>query len=193
MVECPNCKTETLHEVLSGRIGGKAQTVFDSTVRCRECSHVHHITLKEEKPVEVPLIISWVKDSSKTALSLGHDEVVCVGEEVMCGDTPVVITSIESKGARVKKAKAADINTIWGKKFDKVRVLFSINHQGRTYSEAMLAIPDEEFCIGDILTVGKRNVVIHTIKLEDKTLKTGAARARDIVRIYGNIVRSTSH
>jgi uncharacterized Zn finger protein len=57
----------------------------------------------------------------------------------------------------------------------------------------MLAVPDEEFGIGDILTVGKRNVVIHTIKIEDKTLKTGAARARDIVRIYANIVRSTSY
>ncbi|MGQ9588412.1 MAG: HVO_0476 family zinc finger protein [Thermoplasmata archaeon] len=193
MVECPICRKETLHEVLSGRIGGKAQAVMDSTVRCRECGQVHHIVLKVEKPLEVPMIISWMDKSIRTSMSLGPDEVVSVSDEVMCGDDPVLITAIESKGARVNTCKVRDIQTIWGKRFDKVRVPFSISHLGKSYSEQVLAVPDEEFYIGDILRVGRHDVVIHSIKTREKSLKTGGATARDIVRVYASIVRKTSY
>jgi uncharacterized Zn finger protein len=105
----------------------------------------------------------------------------------------VLITSIESKGARVKRAKARDIGTIWGKRFDKVRVPFSVSHLGKSYSDHLLAVPDEEFYIGDIMKVGKHDVVIHSIKTKDKSLHTGGAAAREIVRVYANIVRKTSY
>ena len=110
----------------------------------------------------------------------------------MCGEIPVIVTSIEAKGARVLRAKAGNIGTIWAKKFDKVRVHFSINHQGKSHSEVIEVIPDEEFFIGDMMTIGKREVVIHAIKIDYRTLKTGSALARDIIRIYANIVRTTS-
>ena len=186
------CRKETLHEVLSGRLGGKAQTVLDSTVRCKECGHVHHAVMKAEKPLELPVIISWLERSIKSSLSIGPDEVLSVDDEIMCGEDPVLVTSIESSGARVKKAKARSIQTIWGKKFDKIRVLFSISHLGKSYAEQILAVPDEEFFVGDMLKVGKREVVIHAIKIKDKSLRTGGARARDIIRVYANIVRKTS-
>lgn len=191
MVECPNCKEETLHEVLSGKTGGKSKTVLDSTVRCRECSHVHHVVLKGEKPLDVPVVISWLDQSTRSSIPLGPDEVVEVDDEIMCGDTAVLITSIESKGARVKRAKVSAIETIWGKKFDKVRVSFSVSNHGRSYSEHTLAVPEEEFFIGDILNISRRDVVIHTIKTKDKTLKRGSALARDIVRAYASVVRKS--
>lgn len=193
MAECPVCKSESLHEVLSGKIEGRALAVMDSTVRCRECGHVHHVVIRVEKPVDVPVIISWIGDSVRTRISLGPDEVISVDEEIMCGEKPVLVTSIESKGARVKRAKAKDIQTIWAKKFDKVRVPFSIGHMGRSYSDHVLAVPDEEFCVGDILKVGKAEVAIHTIKLKDKVLRDGGAEARDIVRIYATIVKKKTY
>ena len=193
MVECPNCREETLHEVLAGKTAGKAQTVLDSTVRCRECGHVHHVVLKGEKPLDVPVIISWLEQSMRSSISLGPDEVLEVDDEIMCGDTPVLITSIESKGARVKRAKVSAIVTVWGKKFDKVRVPFNVSHQGRSYSDHMFAVPDEEFFIGDILNIARRDVVIHTIKTKDKTLKRGSALAREIVRVYASVVRKSGH
>lgn len=193
MVECPMCRKETLHEVLSGKIGGKAQTVLDSTVRCKECGHVHHAVMKAEKPVELPVVISWLERSTRSSVSIGPEEVLSVDDEIMCGEDPVLITSIESHGARVKAAKGGDIQTIWGKKFDKVRVLFSVNHLGKSYSEQVLAVPDEEFFVGDMLKVGRHEVVIHAIKVKDKSLRAGSALARDIIRVYANIVRRTSH
>jgi len=193
LVECPMCRAETLHEVLAGKIGGKTQTVMDSTVRCRDCGHVHHVTLKCDKPVELPVVISWLEKSTRKSVQLGPDEVLAVEDEIMCGDEPVLVTSIESKGARVKRAKAKDIETVWGKRFDKVRVPFSVSHQGRSFPEFVLAVPDEEFFVGDIISVGNHEVVIHTIKIEEKALRTGGAAARDIVRVYANIVRKTSY
>jgi len=192
LVECPTCRKETLHEVLSGKMGGKTQTVLDSTVRCRECGQVHHSVMKAEKPIALPVIISWLEKSEKSTITIGPDEVLSVNDEVMCGDNPVLVTSIESNGARVDKAKAREIQTVWGKKFDKVRVPISVSHLGKSYAEHILAVPDEEFFIGDILEVGNREVVIHSIKIEDKSLRTGGAAARDIVRIYASIVRRTT-
>ncbi|OGS42221.1 MAG: hypothetical protein A3K67_02470 [Euryarchaeota archaeon RBG_16_62_10] len=193
MVECPTCREETLHEVLSGRMGGKAQAVMDSTVRCRQCGQVHHVVLKCEKPVAVPVIISWMDKSSRTSVSLGADEVVSVDDEIMCGEEPVLVTSIESKGARVKRSKARDIVTIWGKKFDKVRVPFSVSHLGKSFSDHVFAVPDEEFYIGDMLKIRKHDVVIHSIRVKERSIRTGGAAAKEIVRVYASIVRKTSY
>lgn len=151
------------------------------------------VVMQAEKPVDLPVIISWIERSIRSSISLGPDEVLSVDDEVMCGEDAVLVTSIESKGARVKRAKVRDIQTVWGKKFDKVRVPFSVSHLGKTYSEFVLAVPDEEFYIGDMIELGKHEVVIHSIKIKDKSLRTGGARARDIVRVYANIVRKTSY
>lgn len=193
MAECPVCRGETLHEVLSGKMEGKTHAVMDSTVKCRECGHVHHIVVKVERPLDVPIIISWIGESVKTKITIGPDEVISVDDEIMCGEKPVLVTSIESKGARVKRAKARDIQTIWAKKFDKIRVPFSIGHLGRSYSESVLAVPDEEFFVGDILKVGKAEVAIHTIKLRNKVVRDGGAEARDIVRVYAAAVKKKSY
>jgi uncharacterized Zn finger protein len=193
MVECPSCKEDTLHEVLAGRVAGRNAQVLDSTVKCRTCGHVHHAVMKGEKPVNVPVVISWLTESIRTAVVLGPEEVISVDDEIMCGETPVLVTSIESSGARVKLARARDIETIWGKRFDKVKLSFSVNHHGKTFSEHLIVSPDDEFYIGDLVEIGKREVVIHTIKTDSKTLRKGSALARDIVRVYANIVRKTSY
>jgi uncharacterized Zn finger protein len=193
MVECPVCKEDTLHEVLSGKIGGKTQMVLESTVKCKECGHIHHSVLKAEKPLELPVVISWLDKSRRASIALGAEEVLSVEDEIMCGDEQVIVTSIESNGARVNRATARDIQTVWAKRFDKVRIPVSISHVGRTYSEHLLAVPDEEFFVGDILKVGRHDVVIHSIKIKERSLRMGGARARDIVRIYTNIVRKTSY
>lgn len=191
LVECPQCKCETLHEVLAGRIGGKTVSVLDSTVKCKECGHVHHVTVKTAKPVEIPVVISWLQESSRSKIILGPDEVLSVGDEVMCGELPTLVTSIESNGARVKSAKASRIDTVWAKRFDKLKVPFSVNNHGRTFSDFVMAVPDEEFCIGDILELDKKPIVIHSIRVEERTIRRGSALAREIVRVYGAVVRKT--
>jgi len=192
MFECPVCKEETLHEVLSGRVGGKTEAVLDSTVKCRQCGHVHHMVLKVEKPIEVPVVVSWLKESKKTVVTLGPAEVLCVDDEIMCGELPVMITAIEKGGSRVRRAKARDIVTVWAKRFDKIHVHFSVNKSGKTFAEVVEAVPDEEFFIGDILTIGGRDVVVHSIKLRNHSIRTGSALARHIIRVYASVIRKTN-
>jgi len=191
LVECPQCKEETLHEVLAGKIGGKSVAVLDSTVKCRECGHVHHVTVKSAKPVEIPVIVSWLEKSEKQKIVLGPDEVLSVGDEVMCGEMPTLVTSIESKGRRVKSCKAGKIDTVWAKRFDKLRVMFSVNNHGKTFSDHVMAVPDEEFFIGDMIELDRKQVVIHSIRIQERTIRRGSALARDIVRVYGAVVRKT--
>jgi uncharacterized Zn finger protein len=191
LVECPQCKDETLHEVLSGRIGGKSVAVLDSTVKCRNCGHVHHVTVKSVKPVEVPFVISWLEQSTTGKVLLGPDEVLSVGDEVMCGDLPTLVTSIESNGARVKSCKVSRIDNVWAKRFDRLKVPFSVNRHGHTFSTFVMAVPDEEFFIGDIIELEKKPVVIHSIRIKERTIRRGSALARDIVRVYGAVVRKT--
>ncbi|UCE81440.1 MAG: hypothetical protein JSV94_03235 [Methanobacteriota archaeon] len=192
--ECPVCKGETLHKVLSGKISGRNTRVLDSTVKCRSCGRIHHVVLKSEKPISLPVIVSWLKESRRLSITLGADEVISVDDEIMCGDLPVLVTSIETRaGKRVDTCGAKEIAAIWAKRFDKVKVPFSINHHGRTYPEHKIVAPDEELFIGDMMRVGKKDVVIHAIKTESKTVRRGAVAARDAVRVYANIVRKTSY
>jgi len=187
--ECPSCGQETLHEVLRGRLGGKTSVVLESTLRCRTCHGVHSATLREERPVSIPVVISWMGESRRDSAVFGPQESVVVGEELMVGDIPLKITAIECGGQRVKEARAGAISTLWARQFDRVRVRFSISRAGRTYSEDVFALPDEEFTVGEMLEVGRSEVVIHNIRLKERTIHQGVALAKDIVRVYASIIR----
>ena len=98
MVECPSCKEETLHGVLAGRISGRGAKVLDSTVKCRACGHIHHAVMKGDKPVSVPVVISWLTESTRSSITLGPDEALSVDDEIVCGELPVLVTSIDRRG-----------------------------------------------------------------------------------------------
>jgi uncharacterized Zn finger protein len=55
----------------------------------------------------------------------------------------------------------------------------------------LTALPDEEFFVGDILNIGRDDVVIHYIKTRDGMVRQGGVPARDIVRIYAKSARTT--
>jgi uncharacterized Zn finger protein len=72
-------------------------------------------------------------------------------------------------------------------------VKISINKHTKTIPTQIDAMPDEEFFVGDLMTVGKEQVVIHSIKSKESTVRRGGVPARDIVRIYTKAVRTTSY
>jgi len=99
------------------------------------------------------------------------------------------VTAIEVEGKRVHQAKASEVDTIWAKRADKVWVAFSVNMANRTVARRILAAPDEEFVVGDIVDLGRDRVLVHRIRTTHKTLREGTVPASDIVRVYGRIVR----
>ncbi|HKW43987.1 MAG TPA: HVO_0476 family zinc finger protein, partial [Thermoplasmata archaeon] len=136
-----------------------------------------------------PLVVSWLEKSEKTSLEFSPDEDVSVGEELDLGDSRIQITAIESGGRRVPGAKAKDAATLWAKRIDQVRVKFSVNKGNRTVPHEVLAAPDEEFEVGEIVDLGRERAVVHHVRTRLRTVTRGRVRADEIVRMYGRVVR----
>jgi uncharacterized Zn finger protein len=189
VVECPVCHEETAHEILGGRVVGKRQIVLKSSVRCCECGHVHAVEIVEEMPVDIPIVISWMEKSTKSKISLAPSEEVKVDDELYHNDHRILITSIEVGGVRKTRAKAKEIGNIWAKQFDKVWVKISFDRHGKVYSKDILAVPEEEFIVGDIMDVEGTSAAITSIRIGTRTIHQGSAVARDIVRVYSKAIR----
>lgn len=191
-IMCPNCGKETLHKVLKGRIGQHKQLTLECTIKCSECKFIHQTTITEKKLIEVPLILSTLGNSIRQSIELHPDEELTIGQELILNEQNVVITSLEVSGVRVSHATAKDVSTLWTKQTEiegKVQVKISIHKGPNTLSHKIDALPDEEFFIGDILRIARDNVAIYKIKTNSKVVKYDGAAARDIVRIYGRVIR----
>jgi uncharacterized Zn finger protein len=190
-LECHNCGDLTVHEVLKGKMG-KAQDVIEATVKCEMCGTVSNVVVRAPKMLEVPAIISDMGQSKKESVELAEDEEVEVGEEMFVGELPVIVSAIECEGRRPSRAPAVEITTLWVKRFDKVRIKVAVNKVQRTLSVDLEAAPDEEFYVGDLMTVGRDEVVIQYIMTTSGMVRRGMVPARDIVRIYTKKTRSTN-
>jgi len=187
-IDCPNCGERTLHEVLKGKVGRK-RLVMETTVRCKECDHTHFVVIREEPPVSVPVIVSDQGQSRKEMLEFKAEEVLSVDDEIFVGDTYSMITSIESNGRRVGYAPASEIDTLWVKRYDQIRVKISVNRGQRTIPSEIFAMPDEEFYVGDEIPAGRDRAVINKMKTPWGMVRDGGVEARDIVRIYAKVMR----
>lgn len=189
---CPQCDKETLHKVLKGRLGKHKQLTLDCTIKCSECDFTHQITITEKKLINVPIIISSQDDSSRKSIELHPDEELKIDQELILDEQNIVITSIEVDNKRVPSAVAKDVTTLWSKRTDedgKIRLKISVHKGPNTLSHDIWALPDEEIFIGDVLRIKKNNVAIYKIKTPTKVVKYDSAIARDIVRIYGRVIR----
>jgi len=194
VLKCEECGKEGPHRVLRGRVAGKDEVVFEGVVKCSACGAVRSIVTREPRPIEVPLVLSWMANSVRQMIEMGPEEDVVVGEEIVLADGRARVTAVESKGRRVQKAKASEVDTIWAKRADKVWVPFSVNMGNRTVARRVLAAPDEEFEVGDIVDLGKERALVHRIRTAHRTLDHGSVTADEIVRVYGRVVRErTSH
>jgi len=189
VLRCESCGTEAPHRILRGKIGGKDEIVFEGTVKCSTCGRVSTVVTREPKPIQVPLVVSWLEKSERTFLEFSPEEQVAVGQELDLGDSRIVVTAIESAGRRLPGAKAKDVTTLWAKRIDQVRVKFSVNKGNRTVPHEVLAAPDEEFEVGEIVDLGRDRAVVHHIRTTHRTLREGRIRADEIVRMYGRVVR----
>lgn len=185
-LECENCG-ESLHRVIRGKFNAKNRT-FEGVVKCSNCEKIHHAILREAKPKKIRVILSWMDRSERKEIELNEDEVLQVNEEFFVDEHRVVVTSIESHGKRLEKARAEDIDTIWAKVFDKVWVKISVSKGERTHTRKILAVPEEEFYVSDVINIGRERIAIHRIKRKDRIIRDGMVLAKDIVRIYGKFI-----
>ncbi len=188
-IECPNCGEETLHRIIKGSIGEKKGIVVDALVKCSKCGLRHPSVIRGERFTTIPVIVSELSSSQKNEIELSEQETIHLGGEYQLDRGLVKITAIDTKKGRVKSSLAKDVTTLWAKKFDRLKLNVSINKGSRTLTRTIWAVPDEEFFIGDVMRIKGLSFTIHRIKTHNKSLKIGSAVARDIVRLYGKIVR----
>ncbi|UCG70731.1 MAG: hypothetical protein JSV09_06935 [Thermoplasmata archaeon] len=188
-IECPSCQEETLHRVIKGSIGEKKGLVVNALVKCGNCGHRHTSVIRAEKVITIPVVVSEQKISRKNEIELSSKEIIHIGDEYQLDRGQIKITAIETKKGRVKESQAKDVTTLWAKKFDRIKLKVSINKGSKTLVRTIWAVPDEEFFIGDVMRVKGLNFTIHSIKTEYKNIKRGSVPARDIVRLYGKVVR----
>jgi uncharacterized Zn finger protein len=185
---CPSCGEECEHLLVDDS--------RNPVVRCTLCGHTHRRVPpreKEEEEIPVRAIVSQEWESRVCSIPLAPAERVAVGDFLAaeCGEEVygVEVTSIESKGKRVKKARARDASTLWTRAIDQVVVRASV-HKGWVTSPVSVACEgNEEFAVGESWTFGPLPFRITHLKLrEGKVLRREGQRApaRAIKRIYGN-------
>jgi uncharacterized Zn finger protein len=228
-LQCPECRDETLHEVLKGRGSERRGGIrLTALVKCGGCGAIRTVEIKEEARRSVPTILSDEGRSTKCALELEPSSVISVGDIIMLGSgdsgaadgegaqgagggrkgregggekdeedeavespeegMPCLVTAIEVGTRRVPRAKVSSMDTVWLKRFDRVKLKVSVNTGRRTISRELWAGPEERFEVGDILTAGDMQLVIHSMNTGGRRLKRGIAAAKDIRRIYGREV-----
>jgi len=182
---CPVCSARTDHELVArGR---------NPVGRCLECGDVHPVVVGErQKTVNVRAIVSDGPSSRICTVEMDDAEVCRTGDTFVaaCGDeyTGVEVTSIESKGVRVKKAIAGEISTLWTRKVEEVALRVAIHSGGITTSFYVMVPGEELFCVGEVYTIGKRRFRISRIKIRDGGMlrKPGQkAEAKRIRRVFG--------
>ena len=101
---------------------------------------------------------------------------------------PCLVTAIEVGTRRVPRAKATSVDTLWLKRYDRVKVKVSVNTGRKTVSRDFWAAPDERFEIGDVVSAGDMKVLIHSLNTGGRRLRRGSAPASEVRRIYGREV-----
>ena len=188
MATCENCG-EVVHRVLKGKLSGRQEIVFEGVVKCQSCGKIRTLMLKEPKPLKIPVIISWMDKSERLETEMEPDAPLKVGELIDLESGRIEVTAIESKGRRVPSSHAREVDTLWAKRADKVRVKVTLSKSGKAWPKDIFAEPDEEFCVGDFLEIGKDKAVVQKIKIEQRTMYRGCAAAADIKRIYAAVAK----
>ena len=183
---CPDCREETEHQILRGRMG---KSTLEGTFRCNECGRVTSETIRIPEILEVPVVYSDGDVSEATSTTLESNDIVQLEDEFEMDDGRwVCVTYVEVDGGRrVKSAVATDIRRLWVKRFDVLSVKVSVNDGRRTYPLRVEAEPDDEFVVGSMLRFEDFDCLIHAIKTKHNLVRHGSAEARDVVRIYGKI------
>lgn len=182
---CPSCGEECEHLLVDES--------RNPVVRCTICGHTHRGVPPKEEEIPVRVILSQEGESRVCSVSLEPGESVALGDFLAaeCGDevSGVEVTSIESKGKRVKKARAKDASTLWTRAIDKVVVRASVHKGWVTSPVSVVCDGGEEFSVGESWTFGPLPFRITHMKLRNgKVLRKDGQRApaHSVKRIYGN-------
>lgn len=179
---CPDCGSESVEVLHEANPDAKAS---HATLQCQACERVFRDVLETPEDLEVRCVISDDAESWPTTVLLPEGERIRVDDEVYAEGHRLLVTAVEHEdGHRVRSAVPEDLGTIWCKVFDTVTVKVAVNQGHRTWTGDLEVSPEEEFLIGDEITLKWGDARIHAIKTETGVRHDGSAPARTIKRLY---------
>ncbi|MFB6195108.1 MAG: HVO_0476 family zinc finger protein [Haloplanus sp.] len=201
---CPSCADAgtTVHEVL--KPGGQV------TVRCTACGHVHKERYDPPREIAVDVVVSQGDESLSTTVDAPAEETVEVGDEFVVDTDEAImqvrITSIEREGeSRVGAADIEDVETLWTRAVDNVRVNVTVHpNDGRKDESRSIAVSvpgDYEFTVGETAEFGDEEFEITGVQVRsdaddyrfDKFDHDGdMVFAKDTKRVYARDVTSAA-
>ena len=188
-VECPECSPDepVPHNILKEKPG--------LLVKCTQCDTVHPHQKEKTRAVSLRVVVSSEDKSASRRITLDSEEVISIDDEFVVEDESgedanfVEVTSIESGGKRVNKARADSILTIWARSTDNVNAKISINKGWQTKSFEIKVDGEKEYTIGETLSANSETFRIKKIKLRDGSSvdRRGAmVPAKHIRRIFSD-------
>ena len=122
---CPKCSKMVEHEILRRTMKGNGE---DLLVRCKECSNVHNLQLRQPKSVSVKTTLSDRMDSELALVEADEDELISKDDYFQHEDQTYRVTRIEDSTSREsRKLEASKISAMWAVRVDRTIVLSLIH------------------------------------------------------------------
>lgn len=176
---CPDCGEEE-QAILHGSTGSL-------TIRCTDCNAVRTINPpRQDTIIELNAVISHEEKSWNVRIPTPSTETIAQGDEFELDGHRMIVTALELDGQQsVKKAKAADVRSLFAKVFDTVPLKLSVNEGDVTKSYRLDVDPDMEIPVGLVLDADGTLLAIKTLKSDqNRTLHKGFLLARNVRRAF---------
>ena len=160
-------------------------------VRCLECGAYFELAA-ERPPVNVSLVVSRGRASSRGKVRLAGGETLAVGDERVfeMGEQAVGVqlTALElAGGERVERARAEDVACVWARAVDEVELRIVVQKGWRSQPRVVKVHGLYELSVGSEESLGGTGFRIKALRLRaGRTLRRDmdVAQAKDVQTVY---------
>ena len=179
---CSECDDYMEHEILKER---KVGTGRDLLLKCKTCSAITNLQIREPKSVSVPFILTDGPNSVRVELDIDEDEEFVIGDVFEEGEMLWSINQIiDQEGRKKKKIIAPDASVISALRTDMVRVKITATRGEHSDSSSMLVDYGTKFTADTKIDYQGEVWRIRAIHTGAGRTLRGTVEAQDIKRIY---------
>tara|TARA_A100001234_G_C12632240_1_gene388704 strand:+ start:1314 stop:2105 length:792 start_codon:yes stop_codon:yes gene_type:complete len=179
---CSECEDYMEHEILKER---KVGTGRDLLLKCKTCSAITNLQIREPKSVSVPFILTDGPNSVRVELEIDEDEEFVIGDVFEEGEMLWSINQIiDQEGRKKKKIIAPDASVISALRTDMVRVKITATRGEHSDSSSMLVDYGTKFTADTKIDYQGEVWRIRAIHTGAGRTLRGTVEAQDIKRIY---------
>ena len=179
---CDECNEYTEHEILKERKVGSGS---DLLVKCKTCSGVTNLQIREPKSVLVPFILTDGPSSTRVELEIDDDEKFVIGDVFEENEMLWSINQIiDQEGRKKKRIVAPEASVISALRTDMVRVKITATRGEQSDSSSILVDYETKFTADTKIDYQGEVWRIRAIHTGAGRTLRGTVEAQDIKRIY---------